>query len=91
MAKVSLQKWIKESWFKEWGIPEPEFPRYVVENLDGVEWYKAPIPSRFHRCTPQTRGGPYGLIDIYRCACGAITETGCHGWLNRNSRRKNRS
>lgn len=53
----------------------------VVEHLDGIPWYEAPRPRRWHRCKPQTRGH-----SIARCACGAIWILG--GWVERNSRRR---
>lgn len=56
-----------------------------LENLNGVGWRYAPIPPRWHRCAPQTRG----LWDIERCACGAIRENkGSGRWFGRNSRRR---
>ena len=61
-----------------------------LEHLDGVGWFDAPLPPRFHRCRPQTRAWT-GYVDrVYRCPCGAISEDGKH-WLEKNQTRKNRS
>lgn len=56
-----------------------------IENKDALPWHEAPIPSRFHRCTPQTRGRS-GLTRVYRCACGAISDDAKH-WSEKNERR----
>ena len=58
-------------------------------NLDGIPWNEARIPSRFHLCTPQTRGYTNYFTYVERCACGAIRIGGRkHFWLDINSRRK---
>lgn len=62
--------------------------RLVALHLDGVMWLDAPIPSRFHRCTPQTRGV---AMSIERCACGGLRYDGNGPWIQRNSRRKKKS
>lgn len=46
-----------------------------MEHRDGVAWWDAPVPRRFrHQHRWQTRGwvGEFGLLNIDRCACGAI-------------------
>jgi hypothetical protein len=58
-----------------------------AEHLDGVPWYDAPVPPRFHRCKPQTRGW-YKTSFIERCACGAIRSQGSYGWISKNERRR---
>lgn len=58
-----------------------------IEHLDGVPWHKAPIPRRFHRCRPQTRGYVNTFTPVLRCACGAINFDNS-GWAEKNSRRK---
>lgn len=56
------------------------------ENLNGVWWHKAPLPRRWHRCTPQTRATLNGLR-VERCACGATRLDG-HAWIERNTRKR---
>jgi len=56
-----------------------------VWHLDGVEWLHAPLPWRWHKCKPQTRG-VIGFETVYRCACGAISNNGLD-WIEKNSRR----
>lgn len=60
-----------------------------VTHRDGVAWFDAPIPRRWHRCSPQTKGW-HNLTLVLRCACGAIGgyEYGRLVWDERNSRRK---
>lgn len=59
-----------------------------VRNLDGVSWYEAPLPSRWHRCRAQTKGLTNYFTQVQRCACGAIRMDSYRRWLDRNSRRK---
>jgi hypothetical protein len=61
-----------------------------VEHLDGVPWHDAPIPRRWHRCWPQTKGMVSGGM-VRRCACGALQRplwSGRPYWIDRNTRRK---
>jgi len=51
-----------------------------IRHIDDIPWHKAPVPPRFHKCTPQT-SSPAAL----RCACGAIAST-FGPWMERNSR-----
>jgi hypothetical protein len=62
-----------------------ERPADPHRHVDGVPWYEAPLPRRFHRCRPQTSGraGHFDFVD--RCACGAIRWNARY-WLERNSR-----
>jgi hypothetical protein len=65
--------------------------RLYIENLDGVWWHDAPLPRKWHRCTPQTRGCTDWLSRVYRCACGAASLNpagGKHYWINKNERRR---
>lgn len=60
-----------------------------IVNKDGVVWYKAPLPRRFHTCHPWTTGTDINLGRVERCACGAVRIGGFgHPWMDRNSRRK---
>lgn len=53
---------------------------------DGVPYFQAPLPRRWHRCEPWTSMRlDTGLVE--RCACGAIRLDG-DGWLERNIRRR---
>jgi hypothetical protein len=56
-----------------------------VADLDGVSWFDAPVPSRWHRCTAQTKGFFRDSGVVHRCACGAISR-GDGYWMERNSR-----
>lgn len=57
-----------------------------IDHRDGVAWYDAPIPRRWHRCFVQTDGW-LGLTRVWRCPCGAVALNG-GPWDERNSRRK---
>jgi hypothetical protein len=55
-----------------------------IVHRDGIPWYQAPLPRRFHRCEAQT----YGLrMGVLRCACGGIAST-FGPWMEKNSRRR---
>jgi hypothetical protein len=60
-----------------------------VECLGGVDWMDAPLPPRFHRCKPQTRGGVNRFTRVYRCACGGVSMDGRY-WDEKNDRRSKR-
>lgn len=55
------------------------------EHRNGVAWYDAPIPRRWHRCKEQSRYG-YDELVRARCACGGYRWGGERRWLQRNSR-----
>ena len=80
-------RWLQEP------ADEFDFPRgYIssndIKHLDGIPWHEAPLPPRFHRCKPQTKGW-VGFSQVNRCACGAIKDVGTQrGWCEKNSRRK---
>lgn len=58
-----------------------------IESLNGLDWYEAPLPPRWHRCKAQTRG--YMTLNaIARCACGATYIMG--GWIGKNETRNMR-
>lgn len=58
-----------------------------MKHRNGVPWYQAPIPSRWHRCRPWTSALD-DLTRVDRCACGATRLGGSeHRWLERNERR----
>lgn len=58
----------------------------AAASLDGIPWYEAEIPCRWHRCKTQTKGYA-GSFTVYRCACGAIRLNGRGPWRDKNSRR----
>lgn len=58
-----------------------------IEHLDGVEWWEAPRPRRWHRCSPQTRAR-IARDYVERCACGAARMGGSGPWIERNTRRR---
>jgi hypothetical protein len=66
-------------------IPDEPMTQANVENVNGVWWNHAPIPRRWHRCQPQTRGWVNGFDLIERCACGAARRNGGR-WRERNGR-----
>lgn len=55
-----------------------------VQHRDGVCWYDAPVPWRWHKCRTQTAGW-VGLTRYERCACGAVRRNG-REWFDRNTR-----
>jgi hypothetical protein len=75
------------------GLPgrRPKQPLQVrdVRHQQGIEWFDAPIPRRWHRCRTWSRGVVNGRL-VERCACGAIRLDGYGGWMDRNDRRKKR-
>jgi hypothetical protein len=66
-----------------WVVDEDARGITDAEHLDGIPWYDAPIPRRWHRCKAQTRGW-YKLDYVERCACGATYIMG--GWVRKNER-----
>ena len=48
----------------------------TLHAVDGVWWYDAPLPRRWHRCRPWTvglvDGGHLGPAVVQRCACGGM-------------------
>lgn len=56
-----------------------------LEHLDGVDWFDAPPPPRWHKCVAQTRGWMLGGF-IERCACGGARLHRPGPWLDRNER-----
>lgn len=71
------------------GFIDPAVPevRWGITHVDRVPWWEAPLPSRWHRCWPQTTGRDHGF-GIERCPCGAARIEGFNQWLARNSRRR---
>jgi hypothetical protein len=83
---VIAQAWVE--WFSDFDARREEAERELgISHRDGIPWYKAPVPHRWHRCSAQT----VGLVDaIERCACGALRYTYGRGaglWGERNSRK----
>lgn len=80
--------------FEQAGLPPPKprptiTPRDDIQHLDGIPWHDAPVPSRWHRCQPQTMGYLNYFTLIERCACGALRRDRDHlGWTDKNSRSK---
>jgi hypothetical protein len=69
------------------GIEPREPVQLNTWNLDGVWWYEAPKPRRFHRCRVQTFGYLRSGATVERCACGGIRMDSLGPWIDRNSRR----
>ena len=66
-------------------------PANPNQHRNGIPWYAAPLPRRWHRCAPWTTGSTQGLALVERCACGATRLDGeGHPWMERNSRRSER-
>jgi len=61
-----------------------------ILHLDGVPWWEAPLPRRWHRCRVQTSGLLHPGELVERCACGAFRLNGRY-WIDRNERRKSRT
>ena len=62
-----------------------------IESVGGIAWQDAPLPYRWHRCRPQTRGW-FGLNYTERCACGATRLDGRYGnWMEKNQTRRHRA
>lgn len=59
----------------------------MLSALDGVRIKDTPIPPRWHRCWPQTKGISSNFDQLEACACGAVRFTG-RPWIKRNTRRK---
>lgn len=81
MSNVTASVVVQGRWHHQW-LSDFDF----VQNLDGVPWFEAKRPRRWHRCKPQTRGQAGFAGYLERCACGAISREGRH-WFDRNSRR----
>jgi hypothetical protein len=58
-----------------------------IVHRNGIPWFDAPLPRRWHRCTVQTSGYIDGNLRE-RCACGAVRLGKDRPWIERNSRRK---
>ena len=57
-------------------------------SVDGVFWFEAEVPRRWHRCYAHT-SGIVGFKMVERCACGAIRYDGSR-WMEKNARRKDK-
>lgn len=57
----------------------------TMEHEDGVPWWEAPPPRRFHLHYAQTKGW-HGFNEIWRCACGAMRFNGDR-WVRERSPR----
>lgn len=58
-----------------------------ITHGNGIPWYQAPRPHRWHRCQPWTAGATAELGLVERCACGGIRLDGNGPWMKRNQRR----
>lgn len=58
----------------------------AIQHKDGIPFYRATPPPRFHFCKAQTRGTIFGVF-IERCACGA-TRRDIAFWFERNKDRR---
>lgn len=72
----------------EWVIAH-DSPGHLLENLGGVPWNKAELPSWKHGCFAQTRA-VIGGDRVYRCPCGAIALHDQEYWMQVNSTRLGR-
>lgn len=62
-------------------------PITEIQHRNDVPWYKAPLPSRLHRCRAQTRG--WGSLQaVERCSCGAFRWSDGRRWYRKNERRR---
>lgn len=63
----------------------------TVAHRDGVSWHLAPLPRRWHRCTPWSTATLSTGRCVQRCACGARRDPNDGGgWDTKNSRRRTR-
>jgi hypothetical protein len=86
---------VEEHWIREF-----ENGAEYIEHLDGVPWYEAGVPGRWHRCKPRTRGllhrpvtrraSEPALDYVERCACGATRLDRVSPWMEKNQTRKAR-
>ena len=60
---------------------------YYVQHKDGIWWFDAPLPRRWHKCKTHTIA-LLGTGLIRRCRCGAISWNGGM-WIEKNSERNN--
>jgi hypothetical protein len=60
--------------------------RPEVVHVDGIPWYEAPLPWRWHLCKAQTYGSTRIFFSVERCACGAIRLNKRY-WVDKNSRK----
>jgi hypothetical protein len=61
-----------------------------IHHRGNTSWRAAPVPCRWHRCIPwSTHYNSVGLVDVERCACGALRLDGHGPWIYRNARRRN--
>lgn len=62
-----------------------------IWHLEGLPWYKAPIPPEKHLCWTQTKGTLSSGSFTRRCACGAVSMNDHDDqniyWMERNSRK----
>lgn len=62
--------------------------RSISAHLNGVPWHRAPLPRRWHPCSPQTKAKHFHYT-VERCACGAArTNMTRPRWAGKNARRK---
>jgi len=68
----------------------PDFIKFPkVRNVNDVWWHEAPLPPRWHTCTPHSVMEYSFLEEAQRCACGAIRNPFIsRSWMDVNSRRK---
>lgn len=57
------------------------------ENKNGLWWYQAPLPRRWHKCSPWSSCWINLFDRVERCTCGAIRYNK-GTWHEKNSRRK---
>lgn len=60
---------------------------YYVQHKDGIWWFEAPLPRRWHKCKTHTIA-LLGTGLVRRCRCGAISWNGGM-WIEKNAERKN--
>ncbi|MEV0830879.1 hypothetical protein [Nonomuraea rubra] len=78
-AQVALAQGFVDAWKKG---RELNARLYADMHRDGLTWYDAPVPPRWHRCFAQS-----ALGGTRRCPCGAMNIGS--GWAFKNERRKN--
>ena len=78
-AYSATQKWVTD--------PDSVPGGASMRHLDGIPYWDAKTPRRWHRCKPQTRGFFDGAL-VERCACGGISSASSSIWHERNTKRR---
>jgi hypothetical protein len=65
-----------------------------ITHLDGIPWYRAPLPAAVHECWPQSwHTNSDGVLWLDRCPCGAarVHHPAAGGWIACDTRATGRT